>query len=61
MGRLSLTSSHNDFLYAGQDFFMAEEFPSETPACRAVLKNFYAGLLLDISGYTVSLADMRKR
>lgn len=44
-----------------QGFFMVRKVRSETSACRALPKNFYARLLSDIIGYTVSLADMRKR
>lgn len=45
----------------GHGFFIVWEVVSEASLCRALPKNFYAWLLSDIIGYTVSPANMRKR
>lgn len=69
MCNFSLLFSRHDFPYAGIRLWklspmIVEDRVSlwcETSACRALPKNFYARLLSDIIGYTVSLADMRKK
>ena len=45
----------------GQGVFTVCEALHEASVCEALPKNFYAQLLTDIIGYTISPADMRKR
>lgn len=45
----------------GHCFFMVWEVVSDASVSRALPKDFYAWIVSDIIGYTVSPADMRKR